>query len=993
MNARALYLLLGLVSLAQGATDVAGTPRPPPAKAPLIDHTRPLFLLPWFGRARDFEQYARMYPEELKPLTVFNTWGFAGEPAALRESIERSGARLTLSLGFKLLHQSALLTEAAQRLPYVLGVFGTERGEIFARREFRSHLDALRDTGGVVGWSHIGTFNPYFDDPDFHRLIRENRERLWFVAKCNGKPFERKMPDAAETTRLGTGREKFGMFIHDQEILTGAWLTGLISHWGYHPEEWIWYENGYSRLFEYSLPGQRSRIEPWDEAYHDVHSRGFPANLEGQGILNGAINGAAILALECPLFSGEHFSERFEEVHLPLWRELVARKLISSRESVMERTRAISAGSFKRLSATTATYLQHEGRFGIIPRIPAPTPPEEWAKLRHHEFLPGNYSYRHLPFLNALYPEEGRGRSFIARRGRHWIVWNPYETLNRETDFELPLYTHSCRKLVGRLGPYSFAIIEEKTDRIEVYVSNYWIQHDEFWDRRAEFRDSFIRRGIYAEFEQNRDRLRARRGAALRKTFLALEGHVGGQAPALEVQAHEGARHRDRWIPESQRYELDLEHNGIVRLTLKAKGNGPAPEPQGLSRNLAVDRAATASHALAGHDAGRAVDGLPGSSWAAPAGESRWLAVDLGSPKAISAYKVMGELPAGQVLPYRLEFADAANGPWRLLHESAVRGAFFEVFAVDLAAGQRWVRLVFPSWTEGATLAEWGLYSGSNAELKAWEPLVRPKAIGELLALLDRAYSETQHAAIEEAMLAFCEPETDRAARVESLVRYLDKARDPAAASVLRVLGRLGGPVALQAARTVAAQGTGEAREAARWQLAQWPGGEAIEDMLAVARAADDLSLRAEALKNLASRLDDASPLDRQTRERMLAEGLPLATETAVKVTYLDALRNLGSSMESLRAAAGLLIDPDSPQLAEPAMIACLEIASRAAAPADPAVRRVLQQVVARSSDPITLRRAAEMLGSPAFTPSAGAAPPSHDLHSQTRLPTDRPVP
>jgi hypothetical protein len=92
-----------------------------------------------------------------------------------------------------------------------------------------------------------------------------------------------------------------------------------------------------------------------------------------------------------------------------------------------------------------------------------------------------------------------------------------------------------------------------------------------------------------------------------------------------------------------------------------------------------------------------------------------------------------------------------------------------------------------------------------------------------------------------------------------------------------------------------------------------------------------------------------------------VAEGLTLATETADKVSYLEAVARCGCP-EAVDAAARLLEDKDSPQLSQPAMTAIVEITGRLPPPRPDAVRRALQAVADRTKDQALAARAAKLL-------------------------------
>ena len=96
-------------------------------------------------------------------------------------------------------------------------------------------------------------------------------------------------------------------------------------------------------------------------------------------------------------------------------------------------------------------------------------------------------------------------------------------------------------------------------------------------------------------FDANRRKMRTDgRAATLKRTSLVFEGHSDPGAPALETTGHDGLRHQPRWDAARQRYELDVDHNGVVQLTLTAAGTDTNRKPpRALPRDLAVGRPTT----------------------------------------------------------------------------------------------------------------------------------------------------------------------------------------------------------------------------------------------------------------------------------------------------------------------------------------------------------------------------------------------------------------
>lgn len=899
---------------------------------------------------------ARREMDHERPLFYTTTWGATGKEgiAFVDGVLETCSPAVRERFAFLVRHDRELWTDLEKRgIPWmaaadvegtveddwfkefenIIGVCGSEYPERFGWPAIPNIVKGLTDSGGIVAWQFLFNFGRLFDsDPEIYRFYRENRDRIILEIKANGFP--------EWWSPVEDGRCRFGRFIHYSEVMSGAWLTGLASNWGIHPEMWQWFEIGYySRLFDYSLPGTRFRCEVADPGmcntvFHNVGLCNYPENLMAQELLNAAIHGCAVFSFE---HGSGHGIDRYAV--MPMLNEIAARGLIPSREEVLHRTRAAVwtgeatrpnmdhpeafwPGSFRRLYATTALVLQNNGRYGLIPSLPKHTPAEERKRF---ECFPAGYHYTHLPFLNALYPEEGKGRCFIERHGSRWYVFNPYENVDKEADFELPLYSNTCRSLSGRLGVHSLAIVEEHTDRIEIYLSNYRVRKDEFWERRHEIlkgddfadTDGLLSGGMSREEadaagrrtrEEMHNRLKALPLMAnARNTVLVLDGHAGPDAPGLDIEGHEGCRHRQEWRDHDGIYELNVEHNGVVRITLAASGDhGDVQPPAALSHNLTLDRAVRVSSAAPAHGGGGAVDGFHDTWWTPDETGRQWISVDLERETAVSAYKIVGETETPTTV--ELQVGSTVDGPWTSVHSVEIHSRFFRVFPVDVADACGAIRLLIPSPAKGFALREFGIYAGPNDELKIWMPLTEPASVAQLLQLFDEATSDAERDAIEAAIRDFCADNSDRDAHVREIIAAPAGADELTAASLIRLLGALGGDRALAAVRAATEDARAEVREAANWALVHWPDAASFDDVLNVARTARDLSLRAHALRRLLPVVRN-NTLSEDEKDRVLAEGIALATEGKDRLAWIRAASGSGS-VEVLRAVVARMDDP-----------------------------------------------------------------------------------
>jgi HEAT repeat protein len=176
--------------------------------------------------------------------------------------------------------------------------------------------------------------------------------------------------------------------------------------------------------------------------------------------------------------------------------------------------------------------------------------------------------------------------------------------------------------------------------------------------------------------------------------------------------------------------------------------------------------------------------------------------------------------------------------------------------------------------------------------------------------------------------------------------------------TLLRVLGQIGRAESLSALRSALTDNPPEVRLTVTRALADWSGDEPLNDLLAIAKSAQDPQLRAVALRgyirliglNESRRADEALALYR--------EAMALASNPAEKRLVLSGLATL-KSPATLDLAAAQLADPALRQEAE---VAVLQIA-RGVAGADPAkTKAAIEQVLAGTQDDAARKQAQEVL-------------------------------
>ncbi len=239
---------------------------------------------------------------------------------------------------------------------------------------------------------------------------------------------------------------------------------------------------------------------------------------------------------------------------------------------------------------------------------------------------------------------------------------------------------------------------------------------------------------------------------------------------------------------------------------------------------------------------------------------------------------------------------------------------------------------------------------------KAMGGLAKTSNLAALLELLVRVREDEREEA-EKAVAAVLK-RTDRP-EVTGVLQKLDAVETPAARiSLIRLLAAVGDDSALPALRKAIQAGDAGVREAAVRGLAAWPTPAAFEDLVNLARDAQESVHRVLALR-AALRL--SSQAQGRTPEQMTAlvtELMQLAKVTAERKAVLAELGRC-PTLGALQLSQKLLADPE---LATEAGVAVTQIASAIRDTHRDQVLAALQQLLAANRDPALAARACKVL-------------------------------
>lgn len=199
----------------------------------------------------------------------------------------------------------------------------------------------------------------------------------------------------------------------------GIWLSGATAHWGVEPQSW-WFENG--RMITPGVFGQ----------FQADNTRIMPADLYRPMIRHAAMLGATVYDFEpfWDLFDYDN-AKCWNEVIAPELIQLVEKKLISSKEQVLEKMKvayqyqyAADINEFH-INSHDIDWIHDKG---IMSRAAYGL----WDRFMEHELIPNKDRYFFIPLLPPDTPEEELKHYDLVMRPGHCKSEEEYEALFNE---------------------------------------------------------------------------------------------------------------------------------------------------------------------------------------------------------------------------------------------------------------------------------------------------------------------------------------------------------------------------------------------------------------------------------------------------------------------------------------------------------------------------------------------------------------------------------
>jgi len=387
-----------------------------------------------------------------------------------------------------------------------------------------------------------------------------------------------------------------GQFFLTRSVVLGAWLAGLIEHWGVNPEDWWWFEMGYGEPFTPSrgprgYAPRHGHPEARESALDMASCVSSPDMLYGQNLVTAIADGATVYSFEWGAHAYGSRTESGEYVLSPAWKNVIApvlrhaieRKAIPDREQVRARSPVVYAASpaidaemsppaeslFRPLygarrsdeeireTRISPEWIPCCGRYGVLPVVPEAG--LEKAPLGFpHVIKPNRFpdAASQKAWFDALFPETASGTAWIRESGGYWYVTNTHENEDVTDHFSIPLAQDGVVRVAGEVLPYSLFIVRYADGKLWVHLNNYHVR-THIWDAgEIEKFDTraYMRQYVTAPDESNR-----------RLSTFEIHG-CGEVEPRLANGTDAPPELTTEWLAEQDCLRLQCRHNGPVAM-------------------------------------------------------------------------------------------------------------------------------------------------------------------------------------------------------------------------------------------------------------------------------------------------------------------------------------------------------------------------------------------------------------------------------------------
>ena len=444
----------------------------------------------------------------------------------------------------------------------------------------KSCIKACAENGGLFIWQDMeyiyykkaNYINQILKDRELYDLLKANTENVIIMDKHNGH----------------------GRHFASQSNILGCWLDDVCGNWGVNLENFLWYEEGF---IEYDDVGVAPN-EP-----DPITTAKYPPALYGIDMIADLVGGATVYAIEGTFSRGGlyHFVDgeviltpTFYDVLYPIY-QLILNGAVPDKEEVKEnikvaykmtlpRSYALSGNDAHLLQGLycdvfsfidenfdispyfdcTKTWVPSTGRYYLIPILPIYSDPEE--VLPESEILNDFTYFLNLLFINPIkqkffnkrYEETYTGDGVLFDINDYIYIFNSNEnkTVNAKQTVSCTLPENKVQ-LYAELEAHTYAIIDEREDRIEIDLCNLRLDTDAVC-AGLEGEDQFMQAYAAGGKMGNPNDFRV--------TVITLTGF--DTCPSVDATASNNAKGKMEWDEATKTLTLTAYTNGETRITV-----------------------------------------------------------------------------------------------------------------------------------------------------------------------------------------------------------------------------------------------------------------------------------------------------------------------------------------------------------------------------------------------------------------------------------------
>ena len=336
------------------------------------------------------------------------------------------------------------------------------------------YLKIAHENGGYFIWSEHqeGVIENVIANSKFNKALQKYSDSFIFTWK---------------NTPAGTNSNA-----GSASYMQGLWLTGVVEQWGGLADTWKWYEKRFGKLFG----GNQSYMAGGEEA-RPVATE--PEALLGIEMMSIYTNGGCVYNFEHPAYvygSYNQVSPAYENVIAEFMRYAIENPA-PSKEEVIADTEVAFYGKLSALKdsgnmlqqginwddATLPT--QSTGRYGLIPAVPeavdASVVEETFeGKTIISQNSPEVSSDQKVDFFENEYDELYQGDGFAQLVNDIWYLYN--SNVNVDEDQNVKIQVDESTSMDVTMTPHTYAIVEDTTEGISVYLNNYRVDKDSIWE-------------------------------------------------------------------------------------------------------------------------------------------------------------------------------------------------------------------------------------------------------------------------------------------------------------------------------------------------------------------------------------------------------------------------------------------------------------------------------------------------------------------------------